>query len=1322
MKAGDIKIVLSVDDQGVTTKMERAGKTVQSFTQRVNEADRAMKKTEAGMNGFGARFRDVIFAVSLARFAFQDFQDIVLALPVAFIKAGGEMERMQALMEGLSKETDELKRKAEAVSNTQFVFNLAQNAPFELKTLTDVFVKMKSAGIDPTKGSMDALVGSVAKFGGTDEQLRRAAVAIQQMAGKGVISMEELRQQLGEAVPNAMELMARGMGLSMAELTDKVSKGTVEARSALAKMFIQMEIDSLGARRRMMETIPGMISQLKTQWELFKIEVAGGGAGTVFKEQLQGLIDFFKSADGKKFAQDTGEALKKLFLIAVDIKDALIAAWPAIKLFGAAWLLYFGGNQIKNLVDGVTAAVRGQLAVVNEATARKRAAIQEEINALQQKLDQERIAAQVADKKYEREIEGAGKAAKAKVDLAEKELAAAQKVATARRAEAAQVTQQAGQFYAKALDYERMVNQIDESGKARQGRKRQNFVDNMNAFREETTALQQKAVAIRQEADASVAAAERKVQAAQSQTTANGRLTASLMGTIMAQTDAANRARQGAQAIQEQIVAKERLINAAGSAAAMIGNFGKVLLAQVGWSLAITAALTGVAYLYDKITSSARKAKDEIAAVENLRKGQASRKDIEDSQGKLEKLQQKVRDANRYLAEVQNVDGGTGAFRKQIAEAKADVEKAEKEVKDFVSMVDGARKTLALSEAKAETSSRQERVSLFLEDTLRESAAYKTYQTEKQRQEEAKSSNDKKAMQESNVRFKTATTDYLNERAKIIRDLFNKQIQETQNPETRKQLGDELLRQLHDNDDKMREALRDPQYVVNEKGDKGAAALARREAQESPLAAMAANKAADLAQAQTELTKLNGDAKAFIDNAENKALFDLLGKLAAGEFDAVDPKTKKPVEPGKGVREGLVARFQEYVDAGKGSAADFINTLNFLDEKFRSNEKSAKDYFLAIVNGAGGLTEAEQRTKGMNSLMERQAAITEELQAATEQYNAGINFLPQGVVALERELAKLGARLRLTGQNFLEFEQAKSRALQDKFEAELLKDLTTSKQKAEDLQIQGIVNVRERELAEYNSRRQRVLDEYSFKRNYILKEFTDETRQAENLKRLEEQKNLELSALDAKHRLDSQTELDKLYRSWTNVYENIDTAVAGTMQRSMDALVNFVQTGKLEFGDLVRSILADFARIQLQQQFAPLMQAGGLWLTKFAQGMFTASANGNVMTPHGPLRLNKYQKGGIADRPQLSLFGEGSMNEAYVPLPDGRSIPVTMKAPPVQQAAGNVEVNVINQSGQPVSAEKGAPRFDGQKMILDVVLKAMNQPGSFREGMRGSMK
>lgn len=53
-------------------------------------------------------------------------------------------------------------------------------------------------------------------------------------------------------------------------------------------------------------------------------------------------------------------------------------------------------------------------------------------------------------------------------------------------------------------------------------------------------------------------------------------------------------------------------------------------------------------------------------------------------------------------------------------------------------------------------------------------------------------------------------------------------------------------------------------------------------------------------------------------------------------------------------------------------------------------------------------------------------------------------------------------------------------------------------------------------------------------------------------------------------------------------------------------------------------------------------------------------ANGGIMTAFGSLPLRQYAGGGVAHSPQVAVFGEARRAEAYVPLPDGRSIPVTM--------------------------------------------------------------
>ena len=132
--------------------------------------------------------------------------------------------------------------------------------------------------------------------------------------------------------------------------------------------------------------------------------------------------------------------------------------------------------------------------------------------------------------------------------------------------------------------------------------------------------------------------------------------------------------------------------------------------------------------------------------------------------------------------------------------------------------------------------------------------------------------------------------------------------------------------------------------------------------------------------------------------------------------------------------------------------------------------------------------------------------------------------------------------------------------------------------------------------------------------------------------------------------------------------EGIAGVTKGALKGLEDQLVNFVTTGKANFKELARSILADMSRIIIQQMvMKPLLQGlGGLFGVKFADG--------GIMTDNGPMPLRKYAGGGIANTPQLAMFGEGSTPEAYVPLPDGRRIPVALRG------AGGGGGNPINVS------------------------------------------
>lgn len=205
-------------------------------------------------------------------------------------------------------------------------------------------------------------------------------------------------------------------------------------------------------------------------------------------------------------------------------------------------------------------------------------------------------------------------------------------------------------------------------------------------------------------------------------------------------------------------------------------------------------------------------------------------------------------------------------------------------------------------------------------------------------------------------------------------------------------------------------------------------------------------------------------------------------------------------------------------------------------------------------------------------------------------------------------------------------------------------------------------------------------------------------------------------------------DLEDFGKTGRSEIEDLEFAIQGFGKKSADAFVDFALTGKASFTDLTDSILADLARLIVQQNITdPLFKAisGGVSAGGGLGGIFesvvgsvgsffgsgpvefapTPFANGGIMTPYGPMKLNAYAGGGIVNSPQMYVAGEGSMNEAIIPLPDGRSVPVTMTGGGMGDV--NVEVNVINQ-GQPANARVVGQRQTGNGLSIDVLIDTVD--------------
>lgn len=87
---------------------------------------------------------------------------------------------------------------------------------------------------------------AAAQFHLSAEQTDSVFLALEQMLSKGVVSMQELRQQLGNALPGAFSIMAQAMGVTTQKLNELVQTGALASDVAVPK-FAKALREAVGA-------------------------------------------------------------------------------------------------------------------------------------------------------------------------------------------------------------------------------------------------------------------------------------------------------------------------------------------------------------------------------------------------------------------------------------------------------------------------------------------------------------------------------------------------------------------------------------------------------------------------------------------------------------------------------------------------------------------------------------------------------------------------------------------------------------------------------------------------------------------------------------------------------------------------------------------------------------------------------------------------------------------------------------------------------------------------------------------------------------------
>lgn len=168
-------------------------------------------------------------------------------------------------------------------NNMDFLIKASGKWGQELNGMTTEFAKFSAAAssagipIQEQHTIFESFTRSITAFGMSSSDAHLSYLALSQMMSKGKISSEELRRQLGERMPVAMEAMARAVGVTIQELDGLLKAGKLISKDVMLpfvkemeKMLPEVNVDNIETSvNRLKNTFTKLVQDLKVG-EYFK--------------------------------------------------------------------------------------------------------------------------------------------------------------------------------------------------------------------------------------------------------------------------------------------------------------------------------------------------------------------------------------------------------------------------------------------------------------------------------------------------------------------------------------------------------------------------------------------------------------------------------------------------------------------------------------------------------------------------------------------------------------------------------------------------------------------------------------------------------------------------------------------------------------------------------------------------------------------------------------------------------------------------------------------------------------------------------------------
>lgn len=265
----------------------------------------------------------------------------------SIVEVSRKYDLMQKSLKGLTKSADDFK----------YLRREAYRTGSDLLTIAGSYKNFYAAasGAGFQRGAIQGMFSNVLVagrgIGASQQQIGAALLALEQMLSKGKVSAQELRLQLGNALPGAMQIAARAMNMTTAQLDEMMSKGMLVSSVFVPKFTQQLKKELGGGFEEAVKSLDFALVNLSTAWQEFQYEMLQGEAG-------QALAVFVKEITAVLRSQTLLNSVK------------LIGKALGLIIKNLKWILVFwGAGKIVQLANGVMKLHRAIIATASSTAA-----------------------------------------------------------------------------------------------------------------------------------------------------------------------------------------------------------------------------------------------------------------------------------------------------------------------------------------------------------------------------------------------------------------------------------------------------------------------------------------------------------------------------------------------------------------------------------------------------------------------------------------------------------------------------------------------------------------------------------------------------------------------------------------------------------------------------------------------------------------------------------------------------------------------------------------------------------------------------------------